>query len=283
MDRADFQSLRYNLNFPDDIETSKLFVIPEKRNRRKSKYLNVHTVRKSFKASVIQNGKFYIGKQFKSEILAAKAADACIVENKLDKRLNFPDDYPNYIGEKPVKTNYENTLDPNVIRVLLKSRPDIVVLIDRHLYDKIKYYTLIEANGYIQMAVGRTVTKLHRLLMDETDPNIFIDHIDNNGFNNTIANLRRVNAKQNAENRHMHPLKAKKINFFGVYAGKKPNSFSAVVQNSDLKYTKTHNDVIIAARDRDLHIILNIPNHCYKLNFKWDAAEIAHWKKILNK
>ena len=52
--------------------------------------------RKKWMASVCVNRKNKFSKRFNSEIEAAKYYDKCVVENKLNKRLNFTEDYPDY-------------------------------------------------------------------------------------------------------------------------------------------------------------------------------------------
>lgn len=63
-----------------------------------SRYLDICYIKRfnDWVARTSINGKrFYIGR-FKDEIIAAKERDKYIVENNLPKRLNFPEDYPDF-------------------------------------------------------------------------------------------------------------------------------------------------------------------------------------------
>ncbi len=43
------------------------------------------------------------------------------------------------------------------------------------------------------------VVKMHRLILNKTNPKEIVDHIDHNGLNNTRANLRQITVAQNAQ------------------------------------------------------------------------------------
>jgi hypothetical protein len=49
-----------------------------------------------------------------------------------------------------------------------------------------------------------TTVLLHRWLLDETDKNVFIDHIDLNPLNNTRNNIRKVTHLENQQNKDMN-------------------------------------------------------------------------------
>ena len=58
--------------------------------------------------------------------------------------------------------------------------------------------------------------KMHRLIMGVTDPNVWVDHVDGNGLNNTRANLRICSRAENQQNRPVN--RNNKSGFKGVYA-----------------------------------------------------------------
>jgi hypothetical protein len=72
-----------------------------------------------------------------------------------------------------------------------------------------------------------------------------IDHIDGNGLNNKLSNLREVSAKQNSLNRSA-PVNGVKIN--GVYHRKKCNSWEASIKvDGTYKYLGRHKTLLDAA------------------------------------
>lgn len=75
-------------------------------------------------------------------------------------------------------------------------------LIDTDDVDKVNQYRWsTDIGGYLktQLEDGSTL-KLHRVVMEETDRNIIIDHINQNRCDNRKKNLRRVDKAQNAFN-----------------------------------------------------------------------------------
>lgn len=274
--RPDFKNLMYNLNYPDNVEKTKQFVIPLKHHKILL-YNNVTESKGVFYARLSHKKQQLLNTKFNSAIDAAKAVDACIVNNKLCKPLNFPDDYPNYTGEKEIITLKENTENPEIVCVFLKNDTNTKIFIDVASYESIKYYRLTQSgNGYINVKVDSKLYKLHRFLLNEKDETILIDRIDNNRLNNVMSNLRRVTFKQNAQNRK-RSLANKSSIYAGVVYLKPKRKFSARIgnTNSSFRYSKSH--------DRDLTIMTNIPDHCFKMNFIWTPEDIEFWKFKLNK
>jgi hypothetical protein len=151
---------------------------------------------------------------FSSEIEAAEQRDCYIVQRLPNSyyNLNFPEKKemyknkilklpiprPQKISEAKIKSYIEDIIDkPNIVRLLIPSKPDAVVTIDRNDYNKIKYHLWCISKGYVLSGYQR----LHRFLMDETNPKVIIDHIDNNPLNNTRENLRRSDSQKNSQNR----------------------------------------------------------------------------------
>jgi hypothetical protein len=88
---------------------------------------------------------------------------------------------------------------------LTKGREAIVD--DEDFEELNKYHWCVVSTGY----AGRfTVTEnkrklqyMHRQIMDVSDPNIFIDHINGNGLDNRRCNLRTANRYTNLSNRQI--------------------------------------------------------------------------------
>lgn len=77
------------------------------------------------------------------------------------------------------------------------------VYIDLEDIDKVenfKWHINIPQNSRTLYVAHDKLGKLHRYLLDITDSNIFIDHIDRNGLNNRKYNLRTVNNSINKKN-----------------------------------------------------------------------------------
>ena len=79
-----------------------------------------------------------------------------------------------------------------------------VALVDDEDFEnlnKFKWYLYEYRN--IQYAVsslfGKSI-RMHRIIMNEDNPKVFIDHIDHDGLNNQKLNLRKCNASENQKN-----------------------------------------------------------------------------------
>lgn len=72
-------------------------------------------------------------------------------------------------------------------------------------YDKIKDYCWIEHDNYIVANGGnRKNIRLHRLIMNVTDPAIKVDHIYHNTFDNRKSKLRIATNQENTRNHYLH-------------------------------------------------------------------------------
>lgn len=68
-------------------------------------------------------------------------------------------------------------------------------------YELVMRHSWHYRNGYAITQIGGKEVRMHRLIMGITDPDIVVDHKDQNRLNNTRQNLRCFNLVQNANNR----------------------------------------------------------------------------------
>lgn len=275
--KNNFLNEGYNLNYPDRIDFYKnnpVFSKKEKKNIYNG--VSFSKACKKYVARLRKNNKTFIIHYSENEKECAEKYDDFIVKNNFDKKLNFVERYPDY---KPlIVKNFKIDINDKYCKIVSKSGKETIIDID--MYDKIKYHK-IYISDYARITVNYKIYLLHRYLLDEFDEDIFIDHDDGNILNNIISNLKRTDAKGNAENRK----KIKKINstnYTNVTKHKK--GFLVSFDNNTLKYFKIHQTEEYAARDRDLFIMKNAPNSNYRLYFKEDwkiPGEIERWEKIL--
>jgi hypothetical protein len=279
---AEKKVLHHKLNFPDLAD--ELLKIPSALKLKSSagkKYFHVnrYAATKLFKASIQVQKKEIFHFTSKSEIECAKVVDAFIVENKLDKKLNFPEQYLDYVPEYRIKT-FGKLIDDTTMQLFINNAPNAMVLIDREDYDKVKYSQMsVSKKGYVITSFQYTNTGLHRLLLDVTDPSVFVDHFDGNPLNNCRKNLRIATQQENSENKSSRIGSTSKYVGVRAYRGK----FRAALRNKDFKYEKSHKIEEYAARDRDLLILKHFPDSFYKLNFEWTPFQIKLWTAILEK
>lgn len=265
------------LNFPDKKEEYIKRKYTKYERNLTSKYYGVgfHKQHNKYQARVKYEGKMFLNYLSENEIECAKRYDKCIFDNNiLGKKFNFPEDYPNY-ENRIVKTKYE-VIENNIIRLLINNNKDIIIKINKEDYDKVKYYAWCWTNQYITGDVNGKTVRLHRFLMDETDPDVLIDHINSDPCDNTRENLRKSCATKNAQNKSK--VKNKSSIYLGVCYSKDKKKWICKVEK---KYLGHFNSEIDAARKRDLYILLNLQDSHYKLNFEWSFEDINKWKSIL--
>lgn len=112
------------------------------------------------------------------------------------------------------------------------------VLVDDEDYDIVSKYKWFiyrctfkgkKARTFYAVAhIGKVTVRMHRLLMDVSDPKILIDHIDHNGLNNQKSNLRTASPQQNLFN--MRPFKINKTGFKGVSYNKKDKRYAVFLR-----------------------------------------------------
>lgn len=68
-------------------------------------------------------------------------------------------------------------------------------------YSLLMRYTWHYRDGYAITKVNRKEMRMHRMVLNETDPEVLVDHKDRDRLNNQRENLRRFTHTQNSNNR----------------------------------------------------------------------------------
>jgi hypothetical protein len=272
-----------DLNFPKDYEEylKQELIIPKPR-KPKSGFKGVVVKERGYRAQIYVKGIRKCISYSTSARKCAKAYDKYVVEHEMDNKLNFPEDYPNYKPKRKIKTSMIKN-DDQSIKLHIKSSPNSIVLIDKEDYELVKYHCCHILNGTVNIRIENKNKRLNRLVMNENDPKIIIDHKNGNPFDNRKENLRRTDYQGNAENKQKK--KGTSSDTIGVSKRKNKKSISwkvEVMRERKVVFRKTYKTEEYAARARDLYIIINLPNTLYKMNFKWNEEDIKKWKKILD-
>lgn len=233
-ERGTSTELCHPMNFPEKIEQ----YIETKRENTKiktSNYKGVYLSQSNFYASIWHNGKKINILKSKSESECANAYDRYIVTNKLNKKLNFPEKYPNFFPEKSVLTKSIN-VDENTVSLILTNMPEKSALIDLEDYNKLKFHKCFESCNRVCIHIDGQTKLLHRVIMNIKNPDIYIDHINNNSFDNRKCNLRLSNAKLNSENKKKMQDTSSK--YFGV--SKKRNRWQCQRRKNSLCLIRQH-------------------------------------------
>lgn len=267
-----------HLNFPNKINEylENKYVPYVSKQIKKTIYRGVTKTKYGYNATTrINKVCIHIGNS-KDITKCAKMWDRYIVENNVPcRKLNFPEDYPNY-DKRIVKTLYK-LLNNGKIKLVNNELKNNLVIIDKDDYEKVKNYAWhVTKRGYAVGYVNGTPLRLHRLILGILESSLYIDHIDGNKLNNSKSNLRFSDNEKNSRN------KTKKQNALSKYLGPRPNKnrwFSYVSYFGKLHWIGAFDSEVDAARARDLFIILNYPNEHYKLNFVWTDRDITKYSK----
>jgi hypothetical protein len=68
-------------------------------------------------------------------------------------------------------------------------------------YGMLSRYSWNYRDGYAITKVNRKEVRMHRMVLNETDPEVLVDHKDRDRLNNQRENLRRFTHTQNSNNR----------------------------------------------------------------------------------
>ena len=278
------------LNFPEQkkihINMIETYKFPEKKNQiqnQTSLYNGVIKSSGTYFARIKVNKKQLHILSSKDEKACAKAFDKYVIDNNLkNRKLNFPEDYPNYGKEKPIKTLCEH-IDNKRVKLLI-NHPNRISdsIIDIEEYDKVKYYTCyVDQRGYNRIEVDGQTLKLYRFILGIYDENIAVDHKIDKG-NDCKSNLRITNQTNNAKNL------PKSANRSSIYLGvSKRNGYDkwivSVSYNNKSKIIGVYEEEEDAGRARDLYILLILKNEFYRLNFEWDNNDIEEHRYLIAK
>lgn len=272
------------LNFPENVDyykTNPLSPVSIKKTKI-SQFRGVTKKHTKFFASVQLDGKRIIILRSKSEIECAKAYDNFIYTNKINRKLNFPMEYPTHLIDyvPKIKTNMKH-INTNTVQLFPKQALHIgqKILIDLEDYDKVKYFKIwVNNDGYVNIVRHPTFRFLHRLVMSECNESVLVDHIDSNPLNCTKQNLRKATPLENARNKKKQ--KGSISNYFGVH--KRKNRYVSKVVIEWISYTRNFILEQEGARWRDLIILEHVPNSTFKMNFQWTNDEIIEWRQKFN-
>jgi hypothetical protein len=279
------------LNFPEKREEYlKLPSIEVKSRSGHKKFKYIKKECQKYRATFIEQGNRINLGLFQTEEEGAFAIDEYIVEHKLQRSLSFPERFPDYqapivlkfdcldIDETTSKlvdvTNGDNEVDV----ILRFNSGKSYTIIERNDLDKVSRYNMVVTKkGYINVYIADKCKQiaLHRYLLDAPDDKI-VDHIDGNPIDNRKRFLRVVTNDINARNRKKNTgnLSSK---FIGV-SRKEKKWRASVGHDGFVVLNKTVHDEEVAARLRDLFVIIHYPNE-YGLNFSdWSEETISEWK-----
>jgi hypothetical protein len=68
-------------------------------------------------------------------------------------------------------------------------------------YSLLARYSWNYRDGYAITKINRKEVRMHRMVLNETDPEVLVDHKDRDRLNNQRENLRRFTHTQNSNNR----------------------------------------------------------------------------------
>ena len=213
-------------------------------SEKSSIYYGVYRhARGDYRCEVIVSGKtFYVGHGH-DQLLLAKMYDDFIIENKLDRRLNFP--------------VYPENLIPNTKQIqLTKGKFAIVDESDFEWLNSFKWSAAGEvghtyASRKCSTDDKTTSIKMHQLIMGECPIGMVIDHKNGDRFNNQRSNLRFCTTKENNRNRRN---KCKRSSIYKGVSWCAPSNKWRVMISNDGKSIRTKMFVneIDAARQYDI-------------------------------
>ena len=93
----------------------------------------------------------------------------------------------------------------------------------------------VKSNACVDGSRKQKTLYLHRVVMNENDPDVFIDHICGNKMDNRKSQLRRVNNAQNSQNHKRY--KTNSTGVTGVYWNKNKHKWQASISaDKKIKY-----------------------------------------------
>lgn len=153
------------------------------------------------------------------------------------------------------KTNYIEVVEDHAEIFLIDKNNEVCgkCLIDLDDIDKVKnikwHKTELQRSTYYCTSNDKKWKRIHRLILNVTDPNIVIDHINHNGLDNRKSNLRICTNQENIMNCNIP--KNNKSGCKGVYWSKDKNKWTVQVSvNGKTKYIGRYNKYEDAVKAR---------------------------------
>lgn len=101
------------------------------------------------------------------------------------------------------------------------------IIIDKEDIEKINKYRWHLNNGYAKTTINKRTTSIHRIILNLTDENLVVDHIDGNPLNNRKCNLRICTQLENAKN--VKISSKNKSGAKGIVWNKQNNNWRAII------------------------------------------------------
>lgn len=237
----------------NDVEKPENFIL--KTNCKKKDKLPTGIFKRGNTYGYSSKGKQYYS--YKTSEEAIEARNNHIEKEKLEKeskRLNTPIKRKDGVA---------------IIELFNKTGEQVgYTMIDDEKYYDITKYKWCRHGNYVHGQVDKKYVRLSRFVLNCTDINLRVDHIDNNPLNNRKENLRICTAEQNSQNKLSSKNSTSK--FTGVCFVKDRKKWKAQIINNKKYYTLgRYNTEIEAAKARDKKALYfnQYKNACYKLNF----------------
>lgn len=295
--------LYHPINFPEKEDHYRLLpILYTKTKSSNSLFKNVIKQKKRFRGKFYHNKKLFDLGLFDTAEDAAKAVDKCVVGNKINKKLNFPEDYPNYTPYYEQKSfiieidfdikDIQNILkdlkshgelpdinpETDVFVKLYSSKGEIFTIIERVDFEIVKYNNLnMDNHGYVKISFSKKSAFLSRFLFkDSIGENHVVDHVNSNTLDNRRRFLKILYSEDNSKNRKKQTGKTTS-KYIGV--SKSDRYWQVSVSNNKKNvFRKYVNDELHGARLRDLFLICHYPQK-YRLNFSdWDEKTKLEWQ-----
>ena len=119
--------------------------------------------------------------------------------------------------------------------------------VKNYKWKAIKSYNKILYTFYAVTKINRKLVRMHRLLLDLCRGEI-TDHIDCNGLNNKLENLRKCTLSQNQYNKRKFENAKHSSKYKGVSLKKGKKWYAAIVVNKKFKHLGTYDNEIDAAK-----------------------------------
>lgn len=156
-----------------------------------------------------------------------------------------------------------------ILNTPIKRNKDNIAIIEAHnrekkvlseiLIDDDDYYTLMQYNwgmdrdGYLGTQTKNGKVRMHRFITNTTDPNIHVDHINGNTFDNRKQNLRLSDAERNSQNKSKVKSKNCTSQYIGVHYDITKDKWRASITHKSRGYNLGSYDTEIeAVRARDI-------------------------------